>query len=131
MQGKRGMLCEITGSFARGSDKGWLAGDHEGEKVVVLNVFDAVKDKYVSRARIKLHETTSPEPVPEIPVQLLRPVLPERIGEDVLILAGDHKGYEGKVRDTNSQYSVVSITGTQLMVEVKSNKLVKMVHLDD
>lgn len=129
---KPGLLCEIHDSFPRGSDKGWLAGDHEGAKVLVLSVFDTGNDRFSSRARIRFFETQGPNPVPEIPVQLLRPVHPNKSGQDIMMLQGNYKGQDGKVRTVeNVNNIVVSLAGTMLMVESKVEHAVRVEHVDD
>ena len=121
-------MCEIHGSFGRGSsDKGWLNGDHEGDKVLVLSVFDSGSDRFSSRARIKFYESDGPQSAPEIPVQLLRPVHPDKIGQDVVMLTGDYQCDEGKVRSIeNGGTCVVQLSGTLLMIEARQDKLVRL-----
>ena len=123
-------MCEIRDSFPRGSEKGWLSGDHEGEKVLVLTLFDSGNDRYSSRARIKFVKSDSPPHAPEIPVQYLRPVHPDKAGQSVIMLSGNYKGEEGKVQQIASDGCVVSLTGTLLMVEAKVETLVRLEPVD-
>lgn len=127
---KTGILCEIRDSFPRGSDKGWLSGDHEGETVLVLSVFDSGNDRYSSRARIKFYDSEGPNPAPEIPAQLLQPVHPDKTGQTVIILSGEWKGEEGKVQQLASDGCVVSLAGKSLIVEAKLDGLVRVEHGD-
>ncbi|KAI0694194.1 hypothetical protein BC835DRAFT_1350385 [Cytidiella melzeri] len=127
-----GMVCEIFGSFPRGSEKGWLSGDHEGAKVLILSVFDSGNDRFSSRARIKFYETQGPNPVPEIPVQLLRPVHPDKSGQAIIMLAGTYKGQAATVRAYETDGSIrISLTGTMLLDEVKAEQAVRVEHVDD
>ena len=45
----------------------------------------------------------------------------------MLVLAGDHKGSEGTVKHFNDAKAIVAIKPTHLMVEVKLDKLCRMV----
>jgi transcription elongation factor SPT5 len=129
---KSGLLCEIRGSFARGTEKGWLNGDHEAQKVIVLSVFDSGNERFSSRARIKFYETPSQGPIPEIPVQLLRPVHPNKAGQDIIILAGNYKGQGGKVRSVEAHGTVaVMLDPSTLFIEEKIEHAVRVEHVGD
>ena len=123
-------MCEIHNSFERGSEKGWMSGDYEGEKVVVRNTFEAMEG-YSSRCIIKWYDKTTTEKLPDIPVQYLRPVQPTKSGEEVCILAGEHIGKEGVVREVNSDVVILSVKQTHLVVDVKIDKLCKIVPVSD
>ena len=118
---KRGLVCEIHNSFERGADKGWLQGDFEGEKVVVLNTFEA-RDAFASRSMIKWFDKPA-DKLPQIPVQYLRPVNPTKIGQEVCLLSGDHLAEDGIVRDVITPNAVVQLKATILMMEVRLDKL--------
>lgn len=122
---KPGLICRIQDSFSRGEETGWMDGNHEGELVGVLSVFDAHNDRYTSRARIRFVDKPNNTQVPEIPVKYLRPVHPENAGEDVVILYGEHKGYEAKVKEIGENSATVILTGTYLIVEASTKQLCK------
>ena len=92
------------------------------------SVFDSGNDRYSSRARIKFYDGEGPNPAPEIPVQLLQPVHPDKSGQAVILLSGNYKGEEGKVHQLSPDICVVSLKGTLLMVEAKLEKLVRVEH---
>ena len=120
---KTGLVCRIQDTFTRGDEQGWMDGIHEGELAGVLTVFDAYNERYTSRARIRLIEKPGTTQVLEIPVNYLRPVHPENAGEDVVVLSGEHKGYDAKVKEVNDTSATVLLTGTQLIVEVSPKQL--------
>lgn len=124
---KPGVLCEIRGTTQNTTDGGWQSGEYEGDKAVVLSVFDSQGDKYLSRARINLFEKQSD--TLEIPVQYLRPVHPDRSGQDVIILAGEHRGEAGSVRDVIPPMCLVIIKQTHLIAEFQPERLVRQVAL--
>lgn len=137
LSNKPGMLCEITNSFPSrtGTDKGWLEGDHEGEKVLVLSVFNSGNERFSSRARIRFFDKPGPNPVPEIPVQLLRPIHPTKttkIGQEVVMISGNYQGQNAKIRNVEpSGIIVVSLDGTMLLIEAKAEDAVIVEHVDD
>ncbi|KAI0088854.1 hypothetical protein BDY19DRAFT_1041717 [Irpex rosettiformis] len=129
---KPGMLCEITNSFPRGTEKGWLNGNHEHEKVLVLSVFNSGNDRFSSRARIKFFDSPGPNPVPEIPVQLLRPVHPEKSGQEIMMIRGNYEGQDAKVRSVEADGGmVVSLTGTMLLIETKAEDAIRVEHVEE
>lgn len=129
---KRGLVCEIQNSFERGADKGWLSGDHEGEKVIVISTFETMEG-FSSRCLIKWFDKSknTAEKLPHIPVQYLRPVPPDKVGDEAVALSGDRKGEECTVMDLTAQDAVVSVKRTHLIVEIKRDKLCKMVPVAD
>ncbi|KAI0826435.1 hypothetical protein BC629DRAFT_1434851 [Irpex lacteus] len=137
LSNKPGMLCEITNSFPSrtGTDKGWLEGDHEGDKVLVLSVFNSGNERFSSRARIRFFDKPGPNPVPEIPVQLLRPIHPTKttkIGQEVVMISGNYQGQNAKIRNVEpSGIIVVSLDGTMLLIEAKAEDAVIVEHVDD
>lgn len=96
----------------------------------MLSVFDSNNDRFSSRARIKLYEGGNAN-LPEIPVQLLRPVHPDKMGQSVVMLVGDYKGQEGKIKGIQGDGNcVVLLMGTMLIVEAKTEKVVRLEKVD-
>lgn len=124
---KAGLVCQIHNSYARGSEPGWLSGDHEGEKVVVLSVFDPMNDRFSSRARIKAYGKAGSTQLPEIPVIYLQPVPPDQAGDEVLFLSGDHKGSLAKVKEINANQALVIVAGSHLLLETAPKQLCKRI----
>lgn len=123
---KSGMLCEITNSFPRGTEPGWLKGDYEHQQVLVLSVFNSGNDRFSSRARIKFFDAEGPNPTPEIPVQLLRPVHPEKIGQNIVMIHGQYEGQDAKVRSIEHDGIVVTLTGTMLLIPTRAEDAVRV-----
>lgn len=125
---KKGMLAEIRHSNGR-SGEGWHNGDYEGEKVVILSVLDTHNDSFRSTATVRFLNPQVTLDQPVIPVEYLTPVPPDRTGDEVIILQRDRRGTRGKLRDapSDSEDWIVSITGLNLMVDVKRNLLIKVV----
>ena len=127
LSNKKGMLAEIRNSTGRTGD-GWHGGDYEGEKAVILSVLDTHNDSFRSTATIRFVNPQVSLDQPVIPVEYLTPVFPDKIGDEVIILHGDHKGSRAKTRESvDSEAWFVSIAESHLMVEVKRKFLIKFV----
>ena len=126
---QKGLVCEIKNSYEHGKDTGWLNGDHEGEKVIVLSTFKAMEN-YSSRCVIKWYDKPTAEKLPNIPVQYLRPVIPDKNGTQVVILAGAQRGEDGIVRDIIGTDAIVELNRTHLIHEARVNKLCLQVPVD-
>ena len=122
LSSKTGMLCEISGSFGA---NGWFSGKHEGEQVVVTNIFIA-KEGFASKVSLKWHQSTEPPP-PTIPPQLLRPVAPTTAQQKVLVVNGQRLGSEAVVHDINPDTAVITLSGSMLMVDCKTEDLCLLV----
>ena len=121
---KTGMLCDINGTFG---ENGWLSGTHEGEQVVVTNVFVA-KEGFTSKVSVKFHQSAEPPP-PSIPPNFLRPVQPSKVGQKVLIVLGPRMGSDGVVQDLGTVDSVVTLSGSMLMVDCRNEELCTLVEV--
>lgn len=130
---KAGLLCQIDNSFGRGSsDPGYLNGQYEGEEVVVLSVFDhgtLRQDKFTSRARIKFHQKSGPDDLPEIPIQYLIPVHPTQAGQSAAIVYGEYRGSSVRVKEMSGSLSIVLVDPTGLLVESKQERLCRRVEV--
>ena len=82
-----------------------------------------MNDRYIARARVKWHEKPDGPTLPEIPVQYLRPVQPDRVGQDVVFLQGDNRGYEATIKEISGASAVVQVTGTRLILDAKLKQL--------
>ena len=72
-----------------------------------------------------------PDVAAHILVQYLRPVPPDKVGDEAVALSGDRKGKECTVMDLTAQDAVVSVKRTHLIVEIKRDKLCKMMPVAD
>lgn len=122
-------MAEIKNSFGRAGE-GWHQGKYEGEKVIILSVLDTHNDVYASTATCQFVSSQTDLDRPTIPVQYLVPVEPERVGDMVIIVHGERIGEEGKVQDDGSDQWMVSVTGTQLLVEVRRSAMARLMPVD-
>ncbi len=131
LSSQQGMLAEIRHSIGR-SGEGWHGGDYEGEKVIILSVLDTHNENYRSIATVRFLSPHISLDQPVIPVEYLTPVLPDKIGDEVVILQRDRRGTRGKLREAlpDSEDWIIQIPDLNLMVEVKQNLLVKVVPVD-
>lgn len=116
------MLVEVKGSFG---PSGWLNGDYEGKQGIVHSIFDTQSPNFAATANVRFLEPLDPaKPALQVPVEVLKPVKPEKYGTEVLILHGPHKGQEARVNMVEPGGLMVVTTKQFTVDELSADKLV-------
>ncbi|KAH9931558.1 uncharacterized protein B0H18DRAFT_989959 [Fomitopsis serialis] len=119
---QRGMLVDVKGSFG---PSGWFNGDYEGKQGIVVSVFDTKSANFAATANVRFLEPLDPaKPSLQVPVEVLKPVNPEKYGTEVLILHGPHKGQQARVNMVEAGGLMVVTTRQFTVDELGAEKLV-------
>ena len=100
------MLVVVSGSLPTKISNGWHNGAYEDAQAVVLSVFDTGRGNafFASTARIRFLKPLDPTiDTFAVPVELLRPVKPDNVEQEALIIGGVYTGHVAKLREWVSE----------------------------
>ncbi|KAI0770488.1 hypothetical protein C8Q74DRAFT_905673 [Fomes fomentarius] len=127
-----GLIVTVHGSVKNGSDNGWHDGAYEGTEGIVLSVFNTGPNNtmFPSTARVRFQRLRDPGvDVVVVPVSYLRPVSPNAVGQDAVIIGGRCIGEIARVREEVSGGWFVSAAYDHF--EINASYLVRVSPIDE